>query len=127
MHVLLPLLSGRESNERFLEKATKGVRKVTVLIVVDTSLQETFGVTASSLAQAQRIASTIKAYLSKKRKSCEILLEWGPTAETIDRIAKLKSVNKIVLVKEKNAFFKQIVKKLSRSSAYKLELIDASI
>ena len=126
MHVLIPILTKLEANEEFLEKATKGARKATVLIVVDASLQETFGIAASSLAQAQEIAEQIKAKLGKKRKSCEVLLEWGSTAETIDRIARLRAVSKIALIKDKNAFFRQIVKKLSKSSAYELEIVTIS-
>ncbi|MCD6247402.1 MAG: universal stress protein [Candidatus Diapherotrites archaeon] len=126
MHVLIPILTKLEANEEFLEKATKGMRKVTVLIVVDASLQETFGIAASSLAQAQQIAEQIKAKLGKKRKSCEVLLEWGSTAETIDRIARLRAVSKIALMKDENSFFRQIVKKLSKSSAYGLEIVALS-
>jgi len=126
MHVLIPILTKLEANEEFLEKATKGARKATVLIVVDASLQETFGIAASSLAQAQEIAEQIKAKLGKKRKSCEVLLEWGSTAETIDRIARLRAVSKIALIGDKNSFFRQIVKKLSKSSAYELEIVTIS-
>ena len=126
MHVLIPILTKLEANEEFLEKATKGMRKVTVLIVVDASLQETFGIAASSLAQAQQIAEQIKAKLGKKRKSCEVLLEWGSTAETIDRIARLRAASKIALMKDENSFFRQIVKKLSKSSAYGLEIVALS-
>lgn len=126
MHVLIPILTKLEANDEFLEKATKGMRKATVLIVVDASLQETFGIAASSLAQAQQIAEEIRTKLGKKRKSCDILLEWGPTAETIDRIARLRAVSKVVLIKNRDAFFKQIVKKLSKSSAYRLEIIAIS-
>ena len=77
MHVLIPILTKLEADEEFLEKATKGMRKATVLIVIDASLQETFGIAASSLVQAQQIAEQIKAKLGKKRKSCEVLLEWA--------------------------------------------------
>jgi len=126
MHVLIPILTKLEANEEFLEKATKGMRKATVLIVVDASLQETFGIAASSLAQAQQIAEQIKAKLGKKRKSCEVLLEWGSTAEAIDRIARLRAVSKIALIKDENSFFRQIVKKLSKSSAYGLEIVALS-
>lgn len=126
MHVLIPILTKLEANEEFLEKATKGMRKATVLIVVDASLQETFGIAASSLAQAQQIAEQIKAKLGKKRKSCEVLLEWGSTAEAIDRIARLRAVSKIALMKDENSFFRQIVKKLSKSSAYGLEIVALS-
>ena len=50
----------------------------------------------------------------------------GSTPETIDRIARLRAVSKIALIKDKNSFFRQIVKKLSKSSAYELEIVALS-
>jgi hypothetical protein len=120
----VPILTNLEANEEFIDKAAKGAKRVTILIVVDTSLQNTFGSTASSLAQAQLVAERIKTALGKKRKSSELLVEWGSLENTIDRIAKLKGINKIVLVKQKGRAFKRLVRTLSKRTAYKLETIE---
>jgi len=122
--VLVPILTNLEANDEFIDKAAKGAKRVTLLIIVDTSLQNTFGSTASSLAQAQLVAERIKTALGKKRKSSELLVEWGSLENTIDRIAKLKGINKIVLVKQKGRAFKRLVRALSKSTAYKLETIE---
>ena len=122
--MLVPIITNLEANDEFIDRAAKGAKRVTLLIIVDTSLQNTFGSTASSLAQAQLVAERIKAALGKKRKSSELLVEWGSLENTIDRIAKLKGINKIVFVKQKGKAFKRLIRALSERTAYKLEIID---
>ena len=126
LNVLLPIVTNQEANERFIEVAAKGAKKVILLIIVDTSIQNSFGNTASSLARAQIVAEHIKQTLGKKRKSSELLIEWGPFIGTIDRIAKMKAVEKVVLIKQKGKAFKKLIKSLSERTAYKLELVEIS-
>jgi len=124
LNVLLPILTNLETNEEFIELATKGAKRAILLIIVDTSAQNSFGNTASSLAQAQIVAEHIKQILGKKRKSSELLIEWGPFISTIDRIAKLKKVDKIVLINQKGKRFKRLTKELSERTTYKLEVVE---
>jgi len=112
--ILLPILSEKENNEEFLEKALKGTREVILLIVVDTESKEDFGFTTSHIHSARTTLEEIKITIGKKRKKCEDILEWGNTFNKIMNIALIKKVDKVILKKQENQLFEELVKKLKK-------------
>jgi len=112
--ILLPILSEKENNEEFLEKALKGTREVILLIVVDTESKEDFGFTTAHIHSARTTLEEIKITIGKKRKKCEDILEWGNTFNKIMNIALIKKVDKVILKKQENQLFEELVKNLKK-------------
>jgi len=114
MIVLIPLLSEHENDEKFLEQALKGARDVILLIVVDADSKEEFGFAASHIQKARLIMEEVKTTIGKKRKRSEDIIEWGDTQNKIMNIALLRKVDKVVLKKQENQYFEELVKKLKK-------------
>ena len=113
-NILLPILSENENNNEFLEKALKGTGEIILLIVVDTESKEDFGFTTSHIHSARAVLEQIKLTIGKKRKRCEDILEWGNTFNKIMNIALIKKVDKVILKKQENQLFDELVKKLKK-------------
>ncbi len=112
MKILIPLLSETENEAAFLEKATEGADNVILLVVVDASPKEKFGFTASFIQKARSVMEEVKETLAKKKKPCEDVMEWGDTQSKIVNLSRLKKADKVVLKKQDNHYFRQLVKKL---------------
>lgn len=123
MHALVPIISNQEASTCFAERISKEYDNITILIVVDASLHDTSSGATNFLAEAQNVAERLRKMLCKKRKSCEIVIEWGELSGKIDRIARLKRANKVFLLGQESKEFKALVKVLSKSSAYKVEVV----
>lgn len=112
MKILIPVLSEQENEEEFIDKAVAGANDVLLLIVVDAGQKEQFGFTTSYIQKARATMEEVKKAVGKKRKTCEDILEWGDTLSKIVNLALIRKVDKVVLKKQDNHYFKQIVKKL---------------
>ncbi|HLC78948.1 MAG TPA: hypothetical protein VJG83_00825 [archaeon] len=112
MKILLPILSETENDEVFLEKALNGAKEVLLLIVVDANPKEKFGFTTSFISKARSIMEEVKKSIGKRRKPSEDLMEWGDTQNKVINIALLKKVDKVILKKQDNQYFNQLVKRL---------------
>jgi len=123
--VLIPVLSRKEDNEEFLKEATAKAKEILLLLVIDTKSSPSSGFTASEIAQGQKIMDSVRERVGKMRKSCEELLEWGDTMTRIDHTAKLRRVDSIVLLREENQFFEELVEFLKKQKAYKVRVIKA--
>lgn len=110
MKVLIPLLSGKEKDAAFLNRAVRGAREVVLQLVIDTTGMNKFGFAASEIAHGNELMDRIEAELSKK--SVETVLEWGETNKKIENLAKLQRVDKVVLAKQESYYFKNLVKAL---------------
>ena len=126
MKVLIPLLSKRENDNGFLEKAAEKAKEIIVFLPVDTGGAATSGFTMAEIAQGQKLMEEIKAKIGRKRKKCEGLLEWGGTVKNIDHIARLRGVETIALVRQDNEFFRVLLKELKKNRHYKVRVIEAA-
>lgn len=125
MHAMLPIVSGKEASMETLEKISKGIKKLTVLIVVDTEIHKTSYEATSFLSEAQKAAEEICEFLGKKRKSCEVIVEWGNLVNKIDRNARLKGVKKVLIVEQENDAVKKAIEELKKKKEYLIETIKA--
>jgi len=114
MAVLIPLLSEKENDEEFLEQALKGTKEVILLIVVDADSKEEFGFAASHIKTARLVMEEVKATIGKKRKRSEDIIEWGDTKNKIMNIALLRKVDCVILKKQENQYFDELVKNLEK-------------
>ncbi len=112
MKILIPILSEKENDPEFLEKASKGATEIILLTVVDPSPKEKFGFAAGFLQKARGIMDEAKKQLGQKRKSVEDIVEWGDTRNKILNIALLRKVDKIVFYKQQNQYFNGLLNRL---------------
>ena len=124
MKILIPLLSKDENKAEFLEKATVNSRHITLLTVIDTnSGKEKFGFAASQIGHCTSLAEEIRNKLSESIDDVDYIMEWGDTLTKIEQIAKLKMVDAIVVKKQANQFFDELVHSL-KLRKLKVEVIE---
>ncbi|MEM0360022.1 MAG: hypothetical protein QXK06_01620 [Candidatus Diapherotrites archaeon] len=124
MKILIPLISKKENSQDFLEQALEKAREVILLLPVDTPANATSGFTMAEVGQGENLMSEIQAFVGKKKKKCETVVQWGDTAKNIDHVARLKGVETIVLLKQDNEFFKRLAGNLRKSKEYSLKIIE---
>ncbi len=112
MKVLIPILSETENDEVFLERALEGAKEIILLLVVDANPKEKFGFTTAHISKARTVMEDLKKEVGKKRKTAEDVLEWGDTHSKVLNMALLRKVDKVVLKRQENQYFEQLVKKL---------------
>lgn len=112
MKILIPILSEKENDPEFLEKAAKGATEVLLLTVVDPSPKEMFGFAAGFLQKARAVMEGAKKMLGQKRKSVEDIVEWGDTQNKIINIALLRKVDKIVFYRQQSQYFNELLNRL---------------
>ena len=123
LRVLIPLLSRQENEEAFLDKALQGANEVTLLVVVDASSTiENFGFTTSQIGQCNSLMNSIKEIANGKKIKIYEALEWGDTFAKVENTAKLRKVDRIVLKKQENHYFEELVRKL-RDEKFEVEVI----
>lgn len=122
MKVLIPLLTRKELNEEFLDKAVKGANEVVLLMVID----KKDSLKASDISGATHFLEEVKKAIGKKRKKCEDLTEWGETTAKIKNTAILNKVDKISLLKQENQFFEELVEEIKKEKTLKnrIQLIE---
>lgn len=122
MKVLIPLISRNESNPEFIDKAVKGTDEVLLLIVID----KDDSLKASDISSSTHFLEEVKKMIGKKRKKCEDLTEWGNTTAKIKSTAIINKVNKIVLLKQENQFFEDLIQELKKEKELKnkIQLIE---
>ncbi len=115
MHVLVPLISGKENNEDFVNSITKGADKVTLMQIVDRDFMNKTSTAMGEVMQFSTIMSDMKKQIGKKRKNCQEITEWGSTIKKIISIAVMQKVDKVFFVEQDNAFFKEIINELKKN------------
>lgn len=111
--ILLPLISKKENDPAFIDKAIEGLKRIILLMVIDTeTMPGGFGFAASEIGQGNQLMMDVKTLLKEKGINAEEILEWGNTETKIDHVARLREVKKIVLKKQDNHYFKKLVKSL---------------
>ena len=127
MKVLIPLLSKQENKPEFLQRAVQGAKEVLLLLVIDTeSTPSQFGFVASEIGQGNTLMQDVKKQLEKMRKTCNDVIEWGNTETKIEHIAQLQHVDKIVLLKQDNQFFKKLLKQMRGKLKMEIRVLSVS-
>lgn len=124
LKVLIPLVSKQENNPFFLERAFEGAKEIVLLLPIDTNaMVGQFGFAAGEIRQGNLLAEEIKKSAIAKGIRCTEIVEWGDTLSKIDHIAQLEKVNEILLLKQDNHYFRDLLKKLKDKSRKKIEVI----
>jgi hypothetical protein len=125
MKVLAPIISGKENSSEYIKGITDKVDKIVLLQIMDKEFMNKTSNAMGEIMQFRNIVSEIKEKIGKKRKSCEEITEWGQTIKKIIAIAILQEVDKVVLVKQDNKFYEDILKELKKEKI-KVEEVDVN-
>lgn len=124
MSVLIPVISKKENSKEFLQKALSGQKEVFLLGIMDTgAVAKNFGLAASEIGRVNEIIEEIKKELKEKGIKFDDALEWGDTQAQIINFAKLKKVRKVILAKQENKYFEDLVKKL-KDNGFDMEIFE---
>ena len=123
MHILAPLISGKENDSKYIDAVTKGAYKVTVLQIIDRDFMNKTSTAMGEVMHFSQLMHEVKKSIGQKRKTCQEITEWGSTVKKILGISLIQQVDKVVLINQKNKFFEDIVKDLKKNKI-KFELID---
>lgn len=124
MKILLPILSGKETNKEFLKTACKAADEAVLVLVIDQdAMAGEFGFATNEIRRGNDLIEELKGKIRKKRIIVDDVVEWGNTARKIENIIKLKNADKVVLVKQKNDYFKKLVKELKKNVKIPIETI----
>ena len=123
-HVLIPLVSRKENNEEFLQKATENAKEVVLLLVIDQKeMVGRFGFAASEIMQGTALMEQAKKILEAKGKHVKDIEEWGNTETKIEHVAMLQKVDKVFLMQQDNEYFKSLLKHLKKNLEKKIEIL----
>lgn len=122
MIVLVPLLSGKEDIDYFVDNVCKGADKVILLQIIDREFMNKTSAAMGEVMQFSTLLSEMKKKIGKKRKPCEEITEWGTTTKKILSISIIQNVDKVFFLKQKNKFFDEIIKELKKNKI-KYEII----
>ncbi len=111
MIVLAPILSGKENSPEFIEALCKA-DKILLLTIVDREFAMKTTSAVSELMQARNIVVDIEAKLKENNKVFDELTEWGQTVKRINSLYILRKVDKVLLMRQNNEFFNEIVLQL---------------
>jgi hypothetical protein len=97
------VLSPKDANVEFVQRAVQGVSLAHVLLVLDSkSLGSEFGFNASEIMSGRQAVEQLRKEIRARKKLCNELVEWGQTVEKIAQIAEMRRVDKIVLNNAEN-------------------------
>jgi len=123
MKVLVPLLTGKESDKDFVEAFTSKVDEVILLQIVDKDFMAKTASALGEVRQSRVSMEEIKKVVGAKKKKCVETTEWGSTIQKILANAVLQKVDSVFLVKQHNQFFEDILKELKKNKI-KCEVIE---
>ena len=115
MHILAPIISGREAEDEYVEAITKGADNVTLLQIVDREFMSRTSAAMGEVMQFSTIMSALKKKVGQKKKPCTEITEWGTTTKKIISISLIQKVDKVIFVEQKTAFFKEITDELKKN------------
>ncbi len=124
---LIPLISKKENNKELVERACLGSDEVVVLLVVDTdAMPGQFGFAASDIGHGNGLMQEVKVLVEQQGKECSDLIEWGDTETKIIHLVQLRGIDKVLLLKQDNQFFKKLVKSLGEQTKAEVEIVKAA-
>ncbi|MDD3083971.1 MAG: hypothetical protein PHP82_03035 [Candidatus ainarchaeum sp.] len=115
MHVLAPLLNGKENSEEYINAISKGADKIILLQIIDRDFMNKTSTAMGEVMQFSTIMSEMIKKIGLKRKKCEEITEWGSTNKKIISIAIIQQADKVVLIEQKNKFFEDLINDLKKN------------
>ncbi len=115
MTILVPLLSGKENHALFVEAIAKKNDEVLLLQIIDKDFLAKTSAAMGEVMQFHGLLNEMKKALKAKKRPCEEITEWGHTIQKIISIALLQKVKTVMLIKQKNQFFNEIIKELEKN------------
>lgn len=122
MNILVPLLSGKEDDDKFVESFSKGADKIILLQIIDKEFMNKTSTAMGEVMQFSSLMNNLKKKIGQKRKACDEITEWGQTIKKILSIAFIQKVEKVFLIEQNNKFFEDITKELTKNKI-KFEII----
>lgn len=124
---LIPLISKKENNKELVARACLGTDEVIVLLVVDTdAMPGQFGFAASDIGHGNGLLQEVKVLVEQQGKECNDLIEWGDTETKVIHLVQLRGIDRVVLLKQENQFFKKLVKRLGEQTSAQVEIVKAA-
>jgi hypothetical protein len=114
MIILIPLLSGKEDNQAFINAVTQKGKKIILLQIVDKEFLAKTSTAMGEVMQNHALLTKVKKALQSKKKTVDEVTEWGTTIKKIISIAILQKVDKVFFVKQNNQFFEDIIKAMQK-------------
>ncbi len=115
MKILVPVISGKEKNDAFISKVLLEGKEIVLLQIVDEEFHSKAGSAIGEVRNLRIAIDEIKKAAGAKKKKCIELTQWGSTVTKIVSIAILQKVDKVVLVKQENQFFEDIINELKKN------------
>ena len=112
MKVLVPLLTLKENDEKFIEKLQKYDEIILLLTLDKERMKKTFGVEAERIAEGTKFLERLKLILETKGKRVFDIVEWGNLERNIKNIALLQKVKKIIIKEQKSKAFNSFIENL---------------
>ena len=97
--VLIPVLTGRESEKRFLLEAAGGAGLAVVVYLIDQSSGLTASEMSQELEEKEKKLEEIEGVLHSLGKRVKVYNEWGSWEEKLPVIAKREDVGEIAVKK----------------------------
>ncbi len=121
--VLVPLLTGKEKENDFVEAFTSKVDEIIVLQIIDKDFMNKTASTIGEMRQSRVVMEEVKKIVGLKKKKYSEATEWGSTINKIISLAVLQKVDKVFFVNQQNQFFGDILKELKKNKI-QYEVID---
>ncbi len=123
--VLIPILSPRDANPMFVERAIADASVIYVLLVLDAkSISSQFGFKTTEIMKGRDVVEKVKEEVRRQKRLCNDILEWGPQIEKIAQIAEMKQVDKIVLHNgDGNPYFENTAEDIRKLTKIPVEVI----
>ena len=103
-------LEKRQAEEEDIQKLINQIeRSIQIEVKKGKSGQEISSQAIGTIAMEE-----LKKIIGQKRKRSEEILEWGDTQNKIINISLLRKVDRVVLKKQENQYFEELVKKLKK-------------
>ena len=124
MKIILPILSGKETNKEFLKEACKGAEEAVLVLVIDQdAMAGVFGFATNEIRRGNDLIEELKSQIRRKRITVDDVVEWGNTARKIENIIQLKNGDKVVLVEQENDYFEKLIEELKAKVKIPIEII----
>ncbi len=122
MKVLIPLISGKEDNDEFIDTLCKGNEEIILLQIIDRDFMKKTSAAMGEVMHFSSLMTSVRKKIGLKRKKCNEITEWGSTIQKILSIAFIQKVDKVIFLEQKNKFFEDILIELKKNKI-KYEII----
>jgi hypothetical protein len=115
MKVLIPLISGKEDDDEFINTLCKGNEDIILLQIIDRDFMKKTSTAMGEVMHFSSLMINARKKIGKKRKKCTEITEWGSTIQKILSIAFIQKVDKVIFVEQTHKFFEDILHELKKN------------